>query len=61
MKTLEMTIVLLGLLVALCGQPGFASAEAESEAENGANSMMPLFLTSVPAVIFSAFMAKLVN
>ena len=60
MKTLEMTIVLVGLLVAMFGQPSIASADAESEAENGANSMM-LFLTSVPALILSAFLAKLVN
>ena len=61
MKTLEMTLVFFGLIMALYSQPALCSdAETEPEGENGANSMV-MFLTSVPALILSALMAKLMH
>ena len=61
MKTLEITLVFFGLIMAFYSQPAFCSdAEAKSESENGANSMV-MFLTSVPALILSALMAKLMH
>ena len=63
MKTsLEMTLVFFGLIMALYSQPALCGSEAETEpeGENGANSMV-MFLTSVPALILSALMAKLMH
>ena len=61
MKTLEMALVFFGLIMALYSQPALCSdAESEPEGENGANSMV-MFLTSVPALILSALMAKLMH
>ena len=58
MKTFEMALVLLGLIMALYSQPALcADAEAEGEG-NGAN---PLMIFSVPAMILSALMAKLMH
>ena len=59
MKTLEMTLVFFGLIMALYSQPALCSdAETEPEGENGASSMV---ITSVPALILSALMAKLMH
>ena len=60
MKSFEMAMVLLGLIMALYSQPALCSADAEGEAEgeNGANSMM---MFSVPAMILSALLAKLMH
>ena len=61
MKSFEMAMVFLGLVLALYSQPALASdAETEPEGESGASSMV-MFLTSVPALIVSALMAKLMH
>ena len=59
MKTMELTLVFFGLIMALYSQPALCSdAETEPEGENGANSMV---MFSVPALIISALMAKLMH
>ena len=59
MKTMELTLVFFGLIMALYSQPALCSdAETEPEGENGANSMV---MFSVPALILSALMAKLMH
>ena len=60
MKTMELTLVFFGLIMALYSQPALCSSDAETEpeGENGANSMV---MFSVPALILSALMAKLMH
>ena len=62
MKSFEMALVLMGLIMALYSQPALCSTEdADGEGadgENGANSMV---MFSVPAMILSALMAKLMH
>ena len=53
----QMTLFMLGLVLALLGNPVEASAEPEGEAENSAQ----LMLFSAPALILSLLITKMLH